>query len=230
MSAKANTNRVNVLKMYRLFEYNKIPCLEVTTNFEVPPENFSSCCQMSKILQDQVTTVLKVMKYSIQPAVFYEPLEKFLKSFDSLDFMSFNNLTKFEKQRPLMECNPNPRVLMCQYAGGISNQVLRPGDCDLFHVSMTNNGIGYTFNNVNFWDMFSKTTYTNLFSKIITPKGFDRGPTTNAYICLGRDMNVMYSIKNTIFSLFQPQDGGMLNIQIFRFIGIMVVTILEWTI
>ena len=58
--------------------------------------DFSTCCKMSKLIQKiDLPTILKVMKFSIQPTVFYEPLEKFLKSFDTLDFLPFNNLAKF---------------------------------------------------------------------------------------------------------------------------------------
>ena len=40
-----------------------------------------------------IMPVMKIMKYAIQPAVFYEPLENFLESYDYLDFLPFNNLT-----------------------------------------------------------------------------------------------------------------------------------------
>ena len=41
---------------------------------------------------------------------------------------------------------------------------------------MTSDGIGYTFNNANFWDIFRKTKFTKLFAKIMRPKGFDKEP------------------------------------------------------
>ena len=93
------------------------------------------------------------MKYSMQPVSYFEPLERFLKSYD-LDFLTFNNLTKSlnnltkfqsEPLATLMEYNPNPRILMCQYAGGNTIEIPEPRACDLFHPSITNNGIGYTY-------------------------------------------------------------------------------------
>ena len=140
--------------------------------------DFSSCCKMSQLIQNQLATILKIMKYSIQPPVFYEPLEDFLKSYDNLDFLPFNNLSKFNsrEQRNLMEYNENPRILMCQYGEGKPVKIMVPKDCQAFHTSMTNSGIGYTFNNANFWDIFTKTNYTNLFAKIMRPKGFDEKP------------------------------------------------------
>ena len=115
------------------------------------------------------------MKYSIQPPVFYEPLEDFLKSYDNLDFLPFNNLSKFDsrEQRNLMEYNQNPRIFMCQYQEGKPVDIMVPKDCQAFYTSMTTAGIGYTFNNANFWDIFTKNNYTNLFAKIMRPKGFE---------------------------------------------------------
>ena len=84
-------------------------------------------------------------------------------------FLPFNNMTKFEsrKQRNLLEYNPNPRILMCHYAKDSSiNDMMVPKDCQSFHLSMTTQGIGYTFNNANFWDIFAKTNYTKLFGKV----------------------------------------------------------------
>ena len=105
----------------------------------------------------------------------YEPLENFLKSYDDLDFLPFNNLTKFDNrnQRNLMEYNQNPRILMCQFSEGKPVDVMIPKECQVFHLSMTNAGIGYTFNNANFWNIFAKTNYTTMFAKLMRPKGFD---------------------------------------------------------
>ena len=163
--------------------------------------DFSSCCKMSQLIQNQLPTILKIMKYSIQPPVFYEPLEDFLKSYDNLDFLPFNNLSKFNsrEQRNLMEYNENPRILMCQYGEGKPVKIMVPKDCQAFHTSMTNSGIGYTFNNANFWDIFTKTNYTNLFAKIMRPKGFDEEPSDIKV----EDEYSMYS-KNITF----PKNSG----------------------
>ena len=141
---------------------------------------------------------MKIMKYSIQPAVFYEPLESFLEAYDDLDFLPFNNLMKFKsrKQRNLMEYNSNPRILMCQYPEGKKVGNMVPKDCQSFHASITSEGIGYTFNNANYWDTFRGTNYTKLFSKIMRPKGFNKEPSPS----LGSDKQRMYP-KNIYFPL-----------------------------
>ena len=153
---------------------------ECFTGIEIKYGNYPkpNCCKPSDLIKNQLPTVMKIMKYSIQPAVFYEPLESFLESYDNLDFLPFNNLTKFEsrKQRNLMEYNSNPRILMCQYPEGKQVDDNVPKDCQSFHVSITSEGIGYTFNNANFWDTFRELNYTKLFSKIMRPKGFKKQP------------------------------------------------------
>ena len=85
-------------------------------------------------MKNQLATVMKIMKYSIQPAIFYEPLESFLEAYDNLDFLPFNNLTKFKsrKHRNLMEYNSNPRILMCQYPEGKQVDAMAPKDCQSF--------------------------------------------------------------------------------------------------
>ena len=44
--------------------------------------------------------------------------------------------------------------------------------CDLFHNSLTNGGLGYSFNQADFWNIYSPTRYTKEFAKIYWPKGF----------------------------------------------------------
>ena len=164
----------------QLISQELIPCAETMVNeLYGHGKNYSACCQLSKNLQNELAIVLKIMKYSIQPAVFYEPLEDFLKSYDNLDFLPFKSLINSTDiaDRNLMEYNPNPRVLMCQYAKHEPfSPVSEPKNCQLIHTSITNGGIGYTFNSANFWDMFYKTNYTRTFAKIMRPKGFDKDP------------------------------------------------------
>jgi hypothetical protein len=89
--------------------------------------DYESCCEMGKILtNDFLPIVLKVMKYSMQPAVFNETLQDFLRVFGNLDFLGRNNITKGypypskdhranDIKKDLMETNKNSRVIMCQY-------------------------------------------------------------------------------------------------------------------
>ena len=117
------------------------------------------------------------MKYSIQPIVFKEPLKDFLGVFGNLDFLGFNNFTKFGSYRQdFMDLNWNPRIFGCQYSDPYFNF---DTGCELFHLSLTNRGIGYTFNQADFFDQYISNWYTKEFSKIFKPKGikyFDKHP------------------------------------------------------
>ena len=45
-------------------------------------------------------------------------------------------------------------------------------ECNLLKRSITNAGFGYSFNNVDYWMMYKKTTFTEIFADKMTPKGY----------------------------------------------------------
>ena len=112
----------------------------------------------------------------MQPVSFKEPLKDFLDVFGNLDFLGFNNLTKFGSKdyynyrKVFMDLNRNPRVIKCQYARNVGRSF--PQSCELFQMSINNRGIGYTFNQADFWNQYISTWYTKYFFKIYRPKGF----------------------------------------------------------
>ena len=106
-------------------------------------------------------------------------------------------LTKFKYERRLMEFNPNPRILMCKYAEEV--EFVAPKGCQSFHLSMTSDGIGYTFNNANFWDIFRETKFTNLFAKIMRPKGFDKEPSPSEVEENDDYLNLRYPNNGILF-------------------------------
>ena len=151
-----------------------LPCKNTSSNSNQEQNTYSTCCKMLKVIRNQkLSTILKVMKYSIQPVVIHEPLEDFLESFDNLDFLPFNNWTRYPRTKRfhLTEVNLNPMVYSCNYAERAKSL---NNNCTLFHLSLTNDGMGYTFNNANFRDMYSTTSYMDLFSKIMRPKEYKR--------------------------------------------------------
>ena len=165
---------------FSAWEYTKkygtgVPCEKGTVFLhQGTQKDYSACCQMSNTIQGKIEAILKVMKYSTQPVLFSEPLEDFLEVFGNIDAIG-NNLTKFPTMKLyLMETNYNPRVFMCQYDGQPKH--LDPKLCNLFYSSMTNEGFGYSFNMVNFWDIFKETSFTQLYSKIMRPKGYNTLP------------------------------------------------------
>ena len=146
----------------------------------------------------------------MQPAMFNEPLEDFLKIFGNLDFLgSFNNLTQNDEflRRDLMEINKNPRVYNCQYAREPKQIVNEYGEpfCDLFHNSLTNGGVGYSFNQADFWDLYSPTWYAKEFANIYWPKGYKSSNTDSNH----NDGKIGW--RNSTDNIFYPVESGPKN-------------------
>ena len=168
-----------------------VPCHESTNET-------SNCCKMFATLKDEVEIVLKIMKYSIQPPLYHEPLDEFIESFDNLEFLPYKNLTTYIKEngvKKLMETNTNPRIFMCRYSGV---DKLLPPNCNLFHMSLTNQGMGYSFNVANFWDIFSHTKYTNMFAKIMRPKGYNTKASKEEFYLKNEDDQWAYPERGII--------------------------------
>ena len=189
-------------------------------------KEYKPCCTLNMLLKHfPLSVIMKVMKYSMQPVLFKDPLKDFLDIFGDLDFLEFNNLNQGDeldvavenKKKSLMERNRNPKVLMCQYARQPVKMIGSTSDgsynvvpkCNLFHLSLTNGGFGYTFNQANFWDMYSSTQYTEEFAKIYRPKGHKIPNSHNDYSNTWTDHkdNIFYPIQSgeenglTVFSL-----------------------------
>ena len=98
--------------------------------------------------------------------------------------------------------NLNPRVFMCQYAR--EPKVMNTYNCDLFQVSLTNGGLGYTFNQADFWDQHSSTWYTEEFAKIYKPKGVKKSNFDN-----GADMKGGW--RNSTDNIYYPVQSGPEN-------------------
>ena len=185
------------------------PCKNISYFMEnFNKRNFSKCCQLFGLVQEyDLESVLKIMKYSIQPVVFREPLEDFLYSFQNLSFLPFNNFTKYESTNShwglrnfFMEQNANPRILRCGFA---QRKLSMPDECNLFHNSLTNDGFGYTFNNADFWDLYNDNEYTNLFSKIMRPKGYKKEIEDQENI----ELSNLFSNSNNMNNWVYPNSG-----------------------
>ena len=140
----------------------------------------------------------------MQPALLKEPLKDFLEIFGNLDFLGgFSNLTSGgDLKKKLMERNRNPRVFMCQYAR--EPKQMYSENCDLFQISMTNGGLGYSFNQADFWDLYSSTWYTKEFAKIYWPKGFNRSNSNN-------HLDGKNGRRNSKDNIFYPVQSGPKN-------------------
>ena len=132
-----------------------------------------TCCELLNMFQNQLETVLKIFRYSMQTPVYEESLTELTEIYGNFSFLGYPNVSDLDPfERNLMLSNPDARVFFCKYDG--KPEAWKPQNCNLFFRSITNEGFGYSFNKANFWDMFTNTTYNRNFSAIMRPKGHDQ--------------------------------------------------------
>lgn len=91
------------------------------------------------------------MKYTIQSPHFYENLDE--------DFKDAENILGYPIIPGSNETaiNYDPRIFMCKY-NQLPNE-MSPQSCDIFSRSYTNEGLGFSFNNGQFWTRHKDTPY-----------------------------------------------------------------------
>jgi len=148
--------------------------------------------------------VLKIMRYAMQPPIYQEKLEEITDIYGNLSFLGpYQNVTHVTKlTNKLMKTDFNARILMCRYAGVPST--LNPSNCNIFQRSLTNEGLGYSFNHANFWDIFAETPYTKLYSQIMMPKGYKEAPTPSDKEIEDENQRWIYPQKGILF----PDSSG----------------------
>ena len=176
-----NRNHLNGEEKYKIKELKKAwenwsngilqsepPCLNDSVDY-------FPCCQLSNqfltnIDDKLVPTLLKIMKYAVQPITAFIP--KVAVDLPNLEFLSYNirKVTANDPGNWRTQINHNSRIPMCGYAkGNLEKEDWKT--CDMFHLSMTDEGIGYTFNGINFWNLMKATKYMKTFASIMKPKG-----------------------------------------------------------
>ena len=103
-----------------------------------PESAYASCCSITKLIDTELEAVLKIMKYSVQPLAYKDSDMKSVMG----DFKFLQYETVDEKQ--MDDKNWNPQIPICTYAGKPDS--LDPEQCNLFQASITDDGVGYTFN------------------------------------------------------------------------------------
>ena len=103
-----------------------------------PESSYASCCSITKLIDTELEAVLKVMKYSVQPLAY--------KDTDTKSVMGDFKFLEYETEddKPMEDKNWNPQIPICIYAGKPDS--LDPEQCNMFHASITDDGIGFTFN------------------------------------------------------------------------------------
>ncbi len=109
------------------------------------------CCQLQEAVSSDYTRVLKMMKY------FHQAVARHVT--ERSDKADLERLTKtLGNVKPRGVYNHDPTVVACKYG-----RTKLSTDCDFFSRWLTAGGMGYTFNHVPFWDMFTETEANRVF-------------------------------------------------------------------
>ena len=109
------------------------------------------CCQLQEAVSSNYTRVLKIMKY------FHQAVARHVT--ERSDKADLERLTKtLGNVKPRGVYNHDPTVVACKYG-----RTKLSTDCDFFSRWLTAGGMGYTFNHVPFWDMFTETEANKVF-------------------------------------------------------------------
>ena len=131
------------------------------------------CCIPSNRLRKHLEPILKVMKHAAQVPHYLEDEEEMTATFQNATFLKYPvdyplKLTIKNVKRNWYGngiINSNPKVPFCQFAGQPSSPKIT--NCKLFTRSITNEGLGFTFNGPNFWALHHNSAYSNIFARLL---------------------------------------------------------------
>ena len=128
--------------------------------------SIAECCKLHDQYADAHETVMKVMKYAVQAPHFKQDRDEFKADFDRAeDYIDYQFLPRDKSPESF-----NPRIFMCQYSQEPNE--MSPDNCKKaqFYRSFTNEGMGYSFNNGQFWNRHIRNEANELFYKIMAPE------------------------------------------------------------
>lgn len=135
------------------------------------PQEIEGCCRVWDAIAFRHEEVLKLMKFNQQVPHPNADISYIREELKKGIFGPFKGQLKMEMGVP------NPRIFGCQWLG--KPQFANIFDCNLFRRHFTNAGIGYTFNQVDFEDMFLNTTFLSMFQRIMEAKGRGQNDKSN---------------------------------------------------
>ena len=130
---------------------------------------FHHCCKFVKSFSENFAATLKIMKYSVQAPHFLESVEEEARVFENIShaFGVSRYILKPTEKRNEGRRNFNSYIPLCQYAK--DPHEMNFFNCDLFHRSMSNMGLSFSFNSERFWWMYQKNNYNKLFERVMVP-------------------------------------------------------------
>ena len=91
--------------------------------------------------KNDLETVLKIFRYSMQAPVYTENMKELTDIYGNFSFLQYNNITGMALlEEYLMKSNSDARIFLCKYAGKPEQWDTK--FCNSFHRSITNEGFG----------------------------------------------------------------------------------------
>ena len=169
-----------------------------------------TCCTLRVNVRDQHVKALKLMKYSQQPPNLFQALEEYLTDFGKYNVHINYNNSRDWGNKGIYLATYNPRILSCDKG---ENPEMRPEQCRLFHRQITNFGVGYSFNVVDWEDAYQKNEYTDMLLKYLFPKSRKKkidlvyAPSTSgqqSYLKMTLQLNKMYDAHEPLRAIERP--------------------------
>ncbi len=134
-----------------------------------PTMHHKECCEMEEKIMANYRSLLKFYKFTeetsvaqIQDASHYNEVNYALTDFEVKGYKRKDSLMEFGELR-----NIDPIIIACSY-GTPTFEV--SANCPHFTRSFTSTGLGYSFNQVPFQDMYQKTDWSEAFYKELVMK------------------------------------------------------------
>ena len=165
------------------------------------------CCDAVTLDNVNMSNVFDVMRLSLQPPSYTAAKREVQYLEKTVTNLPFENIISNKKlKKVLLEQNFNARMYACHY---LQKEYWQTFDylmkgCNLFQRSFTNNGLGITFNQADFWTVYKKIPYNVAFAEKMLPKGYDLKTEYDQKV---QNQNLLYDGKNIKF----PESAGKSN-------------------
>eukprot|EP00094_Tigriopus_californicus_P010168 TCALIF_09807-PA protein Name:"Similar to ppk28 Pickpocket protein 28 (Drosophila melanogaster)" AED:0.27 eAED:0.27 QI:0/0/0/0.33/1/1/3/0/892 len=138
---------------------------------EQQTQAISGCCKIRKQISQMHELVLKVMKYNQQAPKMLGSFDESLRDFENASThfgMNIDTLDRFSI------IHKNPRIFACDWLSR-DRSFPDPVKCDLFHRDFTNAGLGFSFNNAYFEDIYKMSPFMETFRNVMLPNSRQNG-------------------------------------------------------
>ena len=162
------------------------------------------CCKLGQQISNMHEKALRFMKYNTQPPHAYQTSDEYIRDYGKGAQVNYFNSERQLEDPEIYVATTNPRILTCDNG---HNSGLFADRCNLFKRSITNNGIGYTFNAISFEEYFNKLPYLEMMKEVLnvdteadnTPVIYEpEGNSQQSYVRLSLQLSDFYDGFNRV--------------------------------